>query len=1130
MKNLTGLLRGVALFAAVAVGWGCDDATSSGGGDAGADATPGVGGEGGGAGGMGGGAGGMGGVGGNPVVTCITDAECQDNEYCFVQDGDLEGICNQGCRQGGCPEGQFCDLTAEPRVCVDEPCEGDAECPAGTYCKDGGCEEGCRTDPDTCQPTENGQVTECDPDSRECVALLPCCSADNTCSEVREDACDGTVLRGVAACVVDGLPDGTDVCTDATECEADDDCGAGLYCNQTDNRCYPGCRRDDASTCPDNQVCDDKNRCVDLPCTEDGDCPDNFFCNDALLCNEGCRIGGCAAGECNPETRECEESCDPEVPNACGPGQVCDGGRGNICVEECGGDDSCPPDQFCNVDTGLCVTGCRDDDNEDDDDQASATDIMLGAEMDGIRTGTVQGAILCAEDAGDFYAITLNAGERMRVSANYEDNGIDTIDLRLHGDSIADGPLQFDGQAVPEAFEYPPLGTDLDAQSTFYIEVYGDVEARLPYTLTVQVGVGVACFPDDNEPNDRAADGPIQPMNNFEYLDQTICGDDEDWFCVDMGVNFGLTVTLTAESGSDALGLEIFSLTRAQQAGGLGNPNFGEADVTTRDIPAGTEYSFNRDPDTASFSDETWCARVRPDVDGAVARYDLRVQATPGGDCGNDSNTEPNDTRMTAVDLDMQAAITTGGLLNSEADLEVPLDLEICARDVDFFCFTAEADDIIQAWAVGDGVAGELAVQFFDPAGVPVGREARHTAPGEMPEKAEVAGTLAGRYCVSVDGQGPAQGPYDLFVRRDPVGEGVCAADRIEVPDGPRNDSARTATPLPDVSPNGTRFEFQQGYICDPEGGADFDWYSFPVAEANSAVCVMIDGFDDDRSNVQAELFNGAGNPNGDGCANDAACGDGLACVAGRCTAPSDVSTTGFDFELMKLARAEVADRTGDYLVRVSHGDDGESAYNLAVTVQPAADPCPDDWQELGDSNDDQNNPTFLGAGQVGLCDAWICNNERNRQDGDWYEITVPANTDRTIVIDYSFGGEGQLAMELYGDLFEDPADEFSNYVKSELGQLSQQCINIRGGDVEMDARLHVWLAGGAFVGDGNRVDYSIRVVPTDLDVNPNGACAVLGANPDIAPCPPRAEWQEIPGLGRIQPNDCWPAFTVVAP
>ena len=63
-----------------------------------------------------------------------------------------------------------------------------------------------------------------------------------------------------------------------------------------------------------------------------------------------------------------------------------------------------------------------------------------------------------------------------------------------------DGPLLFDGQAVPEAFEYPPLGTELDAQSTFYIEVFGEVETRLPYTLTVQVGVGVACLPVETGP------------------------------------------------------------------------------------------------------------------------------------------------------------------------------------------------------------------------------------------------------------------------------------------------------------------------------------------------------------------------------------------------------------------------------------------------------------------------------------------------------------------------------------------------------------------------------------------------------------------------------------------------------
>ena len=1120
----------VALLATLGMSAGCDDAKST---TPAADAGPGDGGMGGAGGGGGaGGMGGAGGTGGDIVETCLRDTDCLDTQYCFVAEGDLEGACVPGCREGGCDAGQTCDLATH--MCADVPCAADADCDQTEWCNAGACEAGCRLDPDNCTPSDSGATRQCNAD-RACVELLPCCSADNACSEALEADCDGQVLRGVPSCVVDGLPEGTDACSAGGDpgCESDDACDAGFYCNGTDNRCYPGCRRDDPSSCPTDQVCDDKNRCVDLPCTADGDCPDDFYCDTegGLICRTGCRVGSCpAGGDCNTDTRICERPiCDPDDPNACGPDQYCDA-RLLICREEgCEPDSSnCEPDEFCDSEIGRCEAGCRDDANEANDSTEAATEIVLGMpDANGARRGTAMGQVICSGNA-DFFAVTVPANERIRVTVTYNDNGIDALDARLHGDDVEDGPLLFDSPQVPERFDFPPVGTNIQHETTYYIEVFGNVAESLEYTLGVQTSGAAACFADDSEPNDTARDGRQVEGNQQTFAGQTICADDEDWFCADLATGSGLTLTLTAAPGSGALAMEVFSLTRAQQAGGLGNPNYGEDDVTVRDIPAGTEYSFHADQDSASFSDEQWCVRVRPDAPNVEAEYDLRFEIQGGSECPNDGNTEPNDDRATAVDLDGIAALTTDDLLTAMQDLEVPLETFICARDIDFFCFTAEEGDILEAWAVGDGVAGELAVQFYDPAGVPVGREARHTASGEMPDKADVANTVAGRYCVSVDGQGPAQGPYTLNLNRSPVGDGVCAADRIEAA-GPRNDSSTTATQLPDVSPNGTRFEYQTGYICDAMN-ADFDWYRFPVG-ADSAVCVVVDGFVDARTNIQAELFKASGNPNGDGCANDGQCGAGLACVNARCTAANDFSTTAYDFELMKLSRGEIgALGDGDYLVRVSHADMGESAYNLSVTVQPAADPCPDDWQELGDSNDDQLSPSFLGAGQVGLCDAWVCDNERGRQTGDWFEVTVPANQDRTILIEYSNNAEGQLGLEMYGDFFEDPADMLSNFVKSEVPQLNHECINIRGGAAEMNARMHVWLSGGAFVGDGNRVDYSLRVVPTDLDVNPTGACAVLGANQEIDSCPPREDWIEIPGLGRIQPDGCWPQFTVVAP
>ena len=57
------------------------------------------------------------------------------------------------------------------------------------------------------------------------------------------------------------------------------------------------------------------------------------------------------------------------------------------------------------------------------------------------------------------------------------------------------------------------------------------------------------------------------------------------------------------------------------------------------------------------------------------------------------------------------------------------------------------------------------------------------------------------------------------------------------------------------------------------------------------------------------------------------------------------------------------------------------------------------------------------------------------------------------------------------------------------------QCINVRGGSLDQEIEIGVSRVG-ELIDDGNRrVDYSLYVVPTDLAVNPSGACGRLGAH-----------------------------------
>jgi hypothetical protein len=80
------------------------------------------------------------------------------------------------------------------------------------------------------------------------------------------------------------------------------------------------------------------------------------------------------------------------------------------------------------------------------------------------------------------------------------------------------------------------------------------------------------------------------------------------------------------------------------------------------------------------------------------------------------------------------------------------------------------------------------------------------------------------------------------------------------------------------------------------------------------------------------------------------------------------------------------------------------------------------------------------------------------------------------------------------------------------------QCINISAGDVENIVEFGV-VSAFSFVDDGDkRIDYNLRIVPTDLSVNPDGECARFGASAYTA-C-------AIDDQGQIDNSlaeECWP-------
>ncbi len=1126
MRDLIKGARVLLLTSVSMYGLACDDASPS---TTTTDASPeaGTGGDGGDGGGGDGGGGDGGGV--NPT-SCFGDDECEDDEYCHIEGEDLQGECREGCRDNSdCAEGEAC----VDHVCEVQPCADDGDCAADEICDltqdPAVCVAvDCKSD-DDCSLDEDGRSQECDVDTNTCVPLFPCCGADDTCSVGREAACDGTLLRGVNAC--------DQVDCEVGGCEDDEDCGDDLstFCNE-DGACQlGGCRVGVAESCPDGQVCvEDKNSCEDVLCDEDEECPEGFFCDleNGSICRQGCREGSCPEGQICNDDHVCEDAgdppCDPESENPCDPGEYCDEAA-EVCREHCGDHADCPEEEAClpprpdeEDEGGRCAVACRDNlDDEPNNDQENATVIELGmADADGFRFGSATqdpGRIACADV--DFYQVDLNQAEIMRVQLNYAPAD-GNLGLRIHGDAVVDGPIAQDGLEPPEVIIYPPIGSSLDA-ATYYLEVFGGDATGVGYELSIIVAdANNGCFPDDRDlagegDDDQDHSTVVDFAQGRAIYDGRVCRDDEDWFSFPMAANDGLSVNVTREDVGGDLQFQLYSEATLDR-GALGQPDYASGDAEM--VAAGTRWSFSADQDTGAFDEGMWFLRVRGIDAEAIAEYQLDIQVQRGAECMSDDGgtDEANNEQAGAVDLDQFPDITENGRLTPDEDHEVPIDLELCVDDRDWFCFTLRDGDGIETWANHRGVNDDITVSIRDDGGNELA--SANTAVGGEPGRANVANVVGdGRYCVRVDGVGGAQGPYDLFVRRTEFDENnQCAND----PEGDnRNDTAATATELV-----GEGHYQADGLLCLD----DQDWYSFDVSEA-ARICVTLRGFDSDVADADIELYNAG--PRADPCiasnncipcVSTADCEADAAgeCVSGSCRAPVETGTKPYDVELVASARSIVNARgDGPHVARIIRGDDNDENvnYNLSIDIVDNVAECAPDALEP----DAFNDVIELGDAHQAFCGRWLCIDEQNNLDRDFYSFRIPAGQDRTVMVCGS-REEGRLSLDYDGpphpDAQADPFD--AGYRQSQEGQQSCQCINVRGGNEDALANIEV---GATDISDdeiggirNKRLDYELYIVPTDLDDSPAGACAILGAA-DLDSCP------EDPSDEELLMRGCWP-------
>ena len=1102
--GLYGLLALGLVFAT-----GCDDDTPP-------PADMGQGGEGGTpVGGMGGTPmGGMGGVGGGTGSPCLGEDECPTGQYCDIEDGAFSGECRDGCNdEDDCAAGQECNT--QTNVCGAPGCDGDADCPDGRCDETGACVDSDCSSERACDADGDGRPQQCNEDDGTCAPLFACCAGEGMCSMALDGECPEDAMQLADTVTCDDNPCGSSCTRDSQGA----DCAMNEFCNEDTNRCQEGCRLE-AASCPDGESCDAETReCAPRPCVGMEDCNSYQFCDDIVqVCADGCQSDDdCPRDGEICDGGECIERCDVDEVGACGEGEYCSPVTAT-CREECDEHSDCEGNEACNPVNNECEeSACRDDlgdGAEPNNDEATATIIDMGEpDADGIRSGGADGRVLCGDDV-DVFAVTLRQAERMRIRLVFDEN--EDLNFRLSGEEVGDEPIVVATAQAPEELFFPGEN-DVRNETTYYITVYPGRAARegLGYSLEIiAFDTQTVCLPDALEDNDDAETATvIGNANPYDADELTICGQDSDWFTRPLALNSGMRVEVITNGDEPPMTIGLYSQGRIDGIGG-GGPEYD--DVVAEDRAGRVAYIIDIPAETGAFSDGNWYIRVGSSDPASRSQYTINVRVEGGPPCVDDGY-EDNDGVAGGTDLaGIDGVGANGEVPYSEDGIEIPSPgdepLQICTFDDDYYCLDLEAGDRLEAWAQSNTVAGEVRVRIVDSDGRNVGAEGLLVGEEANPIPAELLGALEGRYCVVVDGQGAAQGPYRFWVRRVAVAD-LCQEDP-ELAEGVNN-TADTATPLVDIesmlAPN-RRFEYRNALIC----GNEDDWYEFNVAERRSRVCVMVDGFRQDNADIDIELFRTQGGL-GQDCNRTADCDPGTHCISGVCRASIEASETEYDSEQISVGKRIIGNNDGEYKLRVFRGADGDdSAYRVLATVTPEDEVCGPDWQErAAGANENADQAIDLGQGQASLCDTWLCHDG----DQDYYRFVVPAGQDRTVFIEYANQDDGRIFMDITGtELDGDP--DFGGFRRSADPAGDHQCVNLRGG--AEDQEVFVRLFGNLELPDGDdRVDYSLRIVPTDLgDLNPGnpqanmeqGECVTLGGS-ELGSCP----------FDNPFADDCWP-------
>jgi hypothetical protein len=726
---------------------------------------------------------------------------CSDGDRCTENDACAAGVCVGEAKDCGesdsCSVGRACDpATGECRPGAPLNC---AEV-AGNHCSEWVCDPvlGClQGDAVECSSDPCFGIEHCDP-AVGCVQdapplcdlggpcrgwLLSCdrqaaaAGAPGACTYGVGTQCDdGNVCNGAETCDPGARPGDNPcvpgvqlVCDDGNACNGVEDCDpvSGCYIRVPP----PDCR--DIQPCDGIRTCDPvEGRCVDLPapCAD----PDGNVCNGSLACqrrvvepfyecipvpplqcDDGNPCNGVEACDpatgCYPQTHppNCddgnfcngEETCDPAT-GACVAGDPRECEDGNVCngVMICHATEGCIPDPFrqpIHCDDGRLCNG-----TETCDPQTG--DCLPGEPLECEDGNICNGVLLCDDDDG-CVADPLNPP--IDCSNGDACDGVEGCDP-LTGECLPGAPLDCDDRnscSIDTCSRTAGCGHQWLAEGAPCSD--GDpctLDDTCRGNVCVPTHQACLCPADDaREPDDSAAaatfETPPAGVDSLYEWDGVLCGADEDWFGVGVGVGDRVIATLEHVATYGALTLRVEDSAGLVVAIGNGAANVQALDVTA--ALAGALYAVVSGPGGATFENS----------------YTLTLYVVPEGVCAED-DLEDNDTAGTAVPL-----------LSGQ-----PVLGRICTGDPDWFSVEVRTGQTLTADLVYTPVDAQVALELLDADGALL--EVGTGVPGRL--RVRLAATLDRTPHIRVTAVGGAQADYSLTART--VASSACIDDFYE--------------------------------------------------------------------------------------------------------------------------------------------------------------------------------------------------------------------------------------------------------------------------------------------------------------------------------------------------------------